>query len=131
MNMNKNRNETEPPPADDNFDFEDFGPDDLELIRSATPVDEDDDYEEWEDDPWEELRREEQRQWLRDLADPDDPSVRVVELGRFFAAVFDDFEGGTLTLAKLDERESMTYFDPRPYGDERLREKIKGYLLFM
>lgn len=131
--MNTNRNEIEPPPADDDddFDFEDFGPEDLEQIRSATPVEEDDDYQEWEDDPWEQMRKEEQRQWLQDLADPDDPSVRVVELGRFFAAVFDRFEGGSLTLVRLDQHETMTYFDPRPYGDKELRQKLKVLLPFL
>lgn len=128
MNMNKNRNEIEPPPADDDFDFEDFGPDDLELIGGpALPVEEDE-YEEWEDDPWEEMRREEQRQWLQDLGDPDDPSVRVVELGRLFAAVV---EGGTLYVVSHEKWTRLGPCHPHRYTDEKLREKVKGYLLFL
>jgi hypothetical protein len=122
------RSEIEPPPVDDNFDFEDFGPDDLELIGGSAVAVEEDDYEEWEDDPWEQMRREEQRQWLRDLVDPDDPSVRVVELGRLFAAVI---EGGTLYVVKHETWTRLGPCHPHCYTDEKLREKVKGYLLFL
>ena len=71
--MNKSRNETEPPPAEgDDFDFENFDPEDLELIGGSAMVTVEDDYEEWEDSPGEEMRREEQLAWLEYLADPDD-----------------------------------------------------------
>lgn len=121
------RNETEPPPANDDFDFEDFGPEDLELIRGATPVEEDDDsHEEWEDDPLEQMRREEQHQWLQELADP---FRRVVEMKPRVAAVI---EGGTLYV--------VTYYDnwtelgpcrARGKSDDEIRKKVKFLLPFL
>ncbi len=129
-NMKNQRNEIEPPPAEgDDFDFEDFGPDDLERIRNATPMQEDDDsYEEWEDDPWEQMRREEQLQWLRDLADPDDPSVRVVELKPFLAVVV---EGRVLYVVSHEKWTRLGPLDPRHYSDEELREKANILLPFL
>lgn len=127
--MNKNRNEIEPPPAKaDDFDFEDFGPDDLELIRSATPLEEDGDYEEWEDDPWEQMRKEEQRQWLQDLVDRDDPRERVVELGRLRAAVIQD---GTLYLVSHEKWTKLGPCPARGKSDEEIREKVKTLLPFL
>lgn len=129
--MKKNRNEIEPPPADDDLGFEDLGPDDLELIGgSAVQVEEeeDDDQDEWPEDPWEQIRREGKRQWLRHLADPEDPSVRIVELGHLFAAVV---ENGTLYLVSDEKWRNLGLCDASRYSDEELREKIKGYLPFL
>ena len=104
-------------------DFEDLGPDDLELIEREVISDADEG--DW-CDPFESVRREEQRRWLEDLKL--DYSVRVVELGLRFAAVFDC---GTLTLVRGDTQESMAYFDPRRYSDDMLRKRLKTLLLFL
>lgn len=129
MNMNKNRNEIEPPPAeDDDFDFEDLGPDDLELIGGSAVQVEEDDGEGWPEDPTEQMRREDKRQWLRHLADPEDPSVRIVELGHLFAAVVED---GTLYLVSDDRWRNLGPCDASRYSEQELREKIKGYLPFL
>lgn len=127
-NMNTIRNEIEPPPVDDDFDFADLGPEDLELIRGSEMVEEDDDYEEWEDDPWEEMRREEQRQWLRDLVDPDDPRERVVELGRFRAAVIQD---GVLYVVSHEKWTRLGPCRARGKSDDEIRKKVKTLLPFL
>lgn len=119
--------EIEQSPTDDE-EFEDFGPDDLELIGGYSMETEENEYEEWPEDPLETIRKEEEQQWLRELVDPDERSVRVVGLGRFVAAVFEE---DTLTIVQREQREPMTYFDPDPYSDEELRQKIRSYLTFL
>ncbi len=129
--MNKNRNEIEPPTAEvDDVAFEDFGPKDLELVGTSQGpvVEEGDHYEEWEDDPWEQMRKEEQRQWLQDLVDPDDPSVRVVEMGRLYAAVV---EGGTLYVVKHETWTKLGPCRARGRSDDEIREKVKTLLPFL
>lgn len=126
--MKRSKNDPPPPAEDDDFDFEDFGPEDLELIRSATPVEEDDDYEEWEDDPGEQMRGEEQRQWLQDLVDRDDPRERVVELGRFRAAVIQD---GTLYVVSHDKWTKLGPCRARGKSDDEIRKKVKTLLPFL
>lgn len=124
-NMMKDRNEIEPPPVDD--DFEDLGPEDLELIQSSYgPVVEEDDYEEWPESVEDQWRKDEQRQWLQHLVDVGALGSRVVELGPFFAAVFE--RSGELTLVRDDQHEPIQFFDPRPYNDAEIRERIEGYL---
>lgn len=72
------------------------------------------------------MRREEQRQWLQELADP---CRRVVETKPFVAAVI---EGGTLYV--------VTYYDnwtelgpcrARGKSDDEIRKKVKTLLPFL
>lgn len=122
MYMNKNAEA-----ANDqiNDDTECLGLEDLEPIEREVV---DLNYEEWPDDPEELRRREEQRQWLADLVDPDFPTrTRVVELGPYLAAVF---EAGTLLLVNGDKSESLPYFNPRGRTDREIAERIRTLLPF-
>lgn len=121
-NMTNERTEIEPPTHYDDFDF---GPEDLEPIGGSAVVEEDD-YEEWPESVEDQWRKAEQRQWLQHLVDVGVLGSRVVELGPFFAAVFE--RGGELTLVRDDQHEPIQFFDPRPYNDAEIRERIEGYL---
>jgi len=106
-------------------EIEDLGPDDRERIERSSS---EPDYDEWPDDPEELMRREDQQQWLADLADPDFPwRTRVVELGPYLAAVFED---RTLRVVKWDKSESLPYFDPRGRSDREIAERIRTLLPF-
>lgn len=120
--MNNEKETVENPLHDE---MECLGPEDLEPVEREVL---DPDYEDWPDDPEELMRREEQRQWLADLIDPDFPMrTRVVELGPYFAAVF---EQRTLRLVNGDKSESLPYFDPRGRSDRDIAERIRALLPF-
>lgn len=109
-------------------ELEEFGPDDLELIKRNPAAD--DDYEEWPEDPGEILRREEQRVWLESLIEEFsfNQPARIVALGPWLAAVI---EPRALILVTPDTQKRISCsIDPRGRSDEELRSKIKQLIPF-
>lgn len=69
------------------------------------------------EDPEERERREDQR-WLR-------RARRVVVLGDFHQAVFvSSSVEGTLHVFSEDSMQELEYFDPEPFNDEQLKERL-------